>query len=144
MKTYRHFLSSWTVAGTLAALLVASGGSAQAAQEEVRVKTQRPASASVPAFTRSGAESRSITVSYADLDMRRAEGASTLYFRLRSAARTVCAPMASRGLAERRDWNRCYSDALDNAVSAAGSDQLSTLHLTRTGRNIAANVALRD
>lgn len=144
MKTYRQIVSSWAVAGAFTTLLIASGGSAQAAQEEVRVKTQRPADASAPAVAGRGAETRSVTVAFGDLDMRRAAGANTLYSRLRAAARTVCSPMASRDLMERRDWSHCYSEALDHAVSATGSDELSTLHLTRTGRNVAADVALRD
>lgn len=144
MNRYRKIRDSLALSGVLAALLIANGGPAQAAQEELRVQMQRPAQASAPAPVRHGAQSRSVTVGFADLDMRRAEGASTLYARLRTAAHTVCSPMVSRDLAERRDWRRCYSDALDQAVSAAGSGQLSTLHTARTGRKPSADVALRD
>ncbi len=144
MNTYLKIRDSLAVSGAVAALLIACAGPAQAAQEEVRVQMQRPSQASAPTLLRPGAESRSVTVAFADLDMRRAEGASTLYARLRTAARTVCSPTVSRDLAERRDWIRCYSDALDQAVSATGSGQLSTLHMARTGRSVAGDVALRD
>jgi UrcA family protein len=144
MKTKRHIGNALTLAGAFGALLVASVGSAQAAQEEVRVMTQRPANTTAPMVLRQGAESRSVTVSYADLDMRRAAGANTLYTRLRTAAHSVCSPKPHRGLEDRRDWNRCYSEALDEAVSATGSGELSALHLARTGRNVSTDIASRN
>lgn len=144
MKTHRRYGAAWALASTLTAALIASTGTAYAGQEEIQVKRQRSAEAPLRAPVRQGAESRSVTVNFADLDMHRAAGASTLYTRLRTAARSVCTPTPARDIASHRDWNRCYSQALDEAVSATGSDQLSTLHLARTGRSVTGDLALRN
>lgn len=144
MKTHRQYGRAWALAAALSAVFVTGAGTTQAAQEEVRVKTQRPADATAPMARRQGAETRSVTVRFDDLALQRPAGAKTLYARLRTAARNVCAPAAPRELAAHRDWNQCYSEALDQAVAATESSQVSALHLARTGRGLAADVALRN
>lgn len=79
---------------------------------------------------------RSTTVGYADLDLRRAEGANTLYRRIARAADRVCGP-DSRELRAQADRSRCLRDAIAKAVVDVGSPTLAELHAGRTGIAVA-------
>jgi UrcA family protein len=68
----------------------------------------------------------SVKVSYADLDLSTQAGATTLFNRIRSAARTVCG---------HDDWSysrwtfkRCFDQAVGNAVAKVNSPQLTALY----------------
>lgn len=79
-----------------------------------------------------------ITVSYADLDLTRAEGAQTLYRRLRAAARQVCdAGHDMRALAERARYRACVDKALEEAVRTIDRDVLTALHRRKAPRSAA-------
>jgi UrcA family protein len=71
-------------------------------------------------------EPQSIKVSYADLDLSTQAGATTLYNRIRSAARTVCgyddAPYGHFA------FKRCFKQAVGDAVAKVNSPQLTALH----------------
>ena len=71
--------------------------------------------------------SRSIKVSYSDLDLTTQAGAATLYSRIRGAARQVCG-YEGVTYAETSSWRRCFSDAVGNAVAKVNSPQLTALH----------------
>ena len=68
------------------------------------------------------------TVSYADLDLSRSEGAATLYGRLLGAAKQVCGN-PSRSLEQIGQWKACYSSALDEAVVKVDEPALTIVHL---------------
>ncbi|MBS0581388.1 MAG: UrcA family protein [Proteobacteria bacterium] len=66
-------------------------------------------------------ERRSAIVRYGDLDLSNAQGAGTLFHRLRSAAAAVCAQPAGRGdhLAVPQ-YQHCLDAAMGDAVQAVG------------------------
>lgn len=70
---------------------------------------------------------RSRVVAYGDLDLTVADGASTLYQRLKLAARGVC-KMADGGYGDPAGWLRCYHDALVDAVRDLGNDRVTALY----------------
>lgn len=78
---------------------------------------------------------RSLTVSFADLDLTNRQGTVTLYTRIRNAARTVCGPV-DIGLADdQAEWARCVDDAIANAVAKVGDANLTDYYLVRTNRS---------
>ncbi len=141
MKTQREAGMRWVLAGALAALASAGATNLHAAQDELQVTKPRATAAVASHSPRAGAESRSVTVTFGDLDLRSAAGVKTLYTRLKTASRTVCSPAASRDLAAHRDWAICYSSALDTAVAETRSDPVAMLHTERTGRVLTPEVA---
>jgi UrcA family protein len=145
MNTHSQRNRTQLLANALAVLMAAGIAQAQAGQDEVmRVSENRDATSSPVPQVRQGAESRSVTVRYGDLNLNRTAGAKTLYVRLTSAARSVCAPSQTRDLAAHRDWNSCFSEALDAAVAETGSHALASLHQERTGRAVFNQVASAD
>lgn len=62
---------------------------------------------------------RTVTVSYADLNVSHAQGRAVLDRRLHNAARTVCSS-TREGLAARADENRCVRAALATAKPVVG------------------------
>jgi UrcA family protein len=72
------------------------------------------------------------TVSYADLDLSRADGVERLYRRLEVAATIVCQAPDPR-LASIVRWTACKQRALERAVAAVSLPALSRLHTARTG-----------
>jgi UrcA family protein len=79
----------------------------------------------------SDAPKNSLRVEYGDLDLSRPQGALKLYQRIEFAARRVCESYASTELERRAQYLKCYSKAVDDAVRIVGSDQLTTIHLSR-------------
>ena len=71
-------------------------------------------------------------VSYADLDLSRSEGATTLYGRLRMAAKQVCGDRGRR-VEEIARWEACYQHAMDEAVASVDKPSLTALHIARQG-----------
>jgi len=99
-----HRPSFWSVALTSAACLLGAA----------------PASAD-------SSGTRSVTVSYRDLNLSTIEGATTLYHRLKVAARSVCEDSSS-GLAAYQTWQSCYRAAIADAVTKVNSPLLTTLY----------------
>jgi UrcA family protein len=81
---------------------------------------------SVQALAAEPAAERSVTVSYRDLNLSSVDGASTLYQRIRGAARLVCGE-SGRGIDEQRAWRACYEAAVTNAIAAVNSPVLNNL-----------------
>ena len=144
MSTYLRRTSGYLLAGLISTLLAGGVSDASASQDEVHVQKTRAAPTMITAGQKPGAESRSITVSYGDLDLAADAGNRALYRRLVSAARSVCGPTPGRDLAQHRDWSDCYTGALDAAVAETGSRPVAALHSERTGRQVAARIASRD
>lgn len=81
-----------------------------------------------------GVQTRTRAVSYADLNLERKAGLDTLYSRLESASREVCSPRESyRSWAMSKDWQACYSHAMDKAVADIGNLGLQDYHVARIG-----------
>ena len=78
----------------------------------------------------------SVTVSYADLDLASQAGAQVLYQRIKQAAQTVCAALASKQLERQALWHDCYEQAVANAVATIDRPLLTALHraAVRTAR----------
>jgi UrcA family protein len=69
---------------------------------------------------------RTVTVRYSDLNLESAAGATTLYIRIRSAARFVCGD-TGHGIDALRVWNACFHTSVSDAVSAVHSPLLSAV-----------------
>jgi UrcA family protein len=82
-----------------------------------------------------GTVSRSVAVTHADLNLANPAGVDALYLRLQAATRKVCAPRpASRNLNVQRDWKRCVTTTLDDAVARLENTALARVHFLETGR----------
>jgi UrcA family protein len=72
---------------------------------------------------------RSVTVSFADLDLSKAAGAQALYKRIKVAARRVCGSQGSyMYLASRSVWRKCYDTAVAEAVADVDRPSLTALY----------------
>jgi UrcA family protein len=143
MSIFHELHKRLLITGTLTVLAIGTAMPAGAAQDEVRVMKDRSAN-SLRSQPRQGAEARSVTVRYSDLDVAGTAGVNALYIRLKTAARNVCAPLAQHDLAAHRDWSRCYTDALDKAVADTGSRPVAAIHGERSGRAMSGQIASTD
>jgi UrcA family protein len=75
---------------------------------------------------------RSLAVRYHDQDLSTLGGAASLYGRIEAAARFVCGPQGRR-MDERADWQRCYRNAVDGAVTEVNSPLLTAVHRQQLG-----------
>ncbi len=69
----------------------------------------------------------SVVLKYRDADVRTDQGAASLYRRIANASRTVCPDIDSRSLNDKAAGWSCRRQALNNAVAAVNSPQVSTL-----------------
>jgi UrcA family protein len=74
-----------------------------------------------------GAAAPSVTVDYRDLNLSTLEGATTLYGRIRDAARSVCAE-PSRDLSKLHRWNECYRSAVAGGVATVNNPMLTGVY----------------
>jgi UrcA family protein len=74
-------------------------------------------------------------VAYGDLNLDSAQGAQVLYARLRTAARSVCAPLEGRDLGQQRHWHHCFDHAVDAAVAEVNKTTVSALHNQMVNRS---------
>jgi UrcA family protein len=70
---------------------------------------------------------RTMTVTYRDLNLSTVAGATTLYQRIKGAARSVCGDEGRR-FDEQRQWTICYRGAIAGAVATVHSPLLSAVH----------------
>jgi UrcA family protein len=70
-------------------------------------------------------------VNYADLDLNRSSEVATLYSRINSAAREVCAPQDGWSVSLLRQRFDCRQDAIARAVADVNSAVLTSYYLTR-------------
>jgi UrcA family protein len=73
-------------------------------------------------------------VAYEDLNLDSVSGASTLYARLKNAARAVCSPLESGDILHRAAWQSCYNHAIDTAVANVNKAQVTALRVRGAGR----------
>ena len=71
---------------------------------------------------------RSITVKFGDLNVSNAEGAAALYARIRSAAKSVCAPEQSPSDPFSTDFRACVHKAIADAVTKVNRMELYTVY----------------
>jgi UrcA family protein len=78
---------------------------------------------------------RSVTVSFADLDLSKAAGAQALYKRIKFAARRVCGSQGGYTyLASQSAWRKCYDTAVANAVADVDRPSLTALYKQESNR----------
>ena len=69
-------------------------------------------------------------VGFGDLDLNKDEGIQELYRRIRGAARTVCnkavPDFVPFSIPDR--WQKCYREAVGNAVAQLNNSRLTALH----------------
>ena len=70
---------------------------------------------------RTGTETRSVTVSLADLDLASNQDARRADSRINRAAKEVCGWMSGSIQQPTREYRACYGDALDGARADLGS-----------------------
>jgi UrcA family protein len=76
-------------------------------------------------------ELRSITVSYADLDLSKQTGVAVLYRRIEAAANRVCGPKPALDIKQIYAQVDCVQSAVANAVGEVNVRQLAALHERR-------------
>jgi UrcA family protein len=67
-------------------------------------------------------------VSYADLNLNRKAGAETLLFRIKSAAREVCAPLLDPAMTAALSYKHCVTRAIDRAVADVNAPVLAQVY----------------
>ena len=72
--------------------------------------------------------SNSVHLKYTKEQLAQPEVAETLYRRIESAARQVCHKPDIRELGLYSAYERCYRQAVDNAVASVGETSLTALH----------------
>jgi UrcA family protein len=136
----RHYLIT-AAGGAITALALSMPGlsaaqqSDQTSMEETKVTSRQSGIEMNHLHGRTtGVQTRTKAVSYADLNLDHKAGLDTLYSRLESASREVCSPHDSyRNWAMSRDWQACYSHAMDKAVADVGNLGLQDYHLAKIG-----------
>lgn len=78
--------------------------------------------------TRSGTDTRSVKVSYSELDITKPAGAQALYKRIRKAAFAVCGAYDSPMPWYYTARSQCFKTAVDDAVGKVNSPLLTSLH----------------
>lgn len=73
-------------------------------------------------------------VHYGDLNLERTQGAATLFGRIQSAARHVCANEGSRELRVTSASKTCIKEAIARAVADVNQPQLTQYYLVKTGQ----------
>lgn len=68
---------------------------------------------------------KSLTVSFADLDLSKPEGAATLLDRMRNAAKGVCSSLDGASIREQQRHAACIEFALSNAVTRVDQPTLT-------------------
>ncbi len=86
-------------------------------------------------------EAPQITVKYGDLDLSRAEGATVLFQRIRSAAAKTCDQFNSREVGVRAKFTSCMDHAIADAVLHVDRPALLQVYNEKTGRSLAPRLA---
>jgi UrcA family protein len=78
-------------------------------------------------------DSLQTTVNYSDLNVSSAQGAGTLYSRIRAAAEKVCRPLDRDDLASKQLFHTCVSTAISGAVGKVDQPALFSVYNAKTG-----------
>jgi len=77
-------------------------------------------------------EPRNVVVRYSDLNLSQPQDASTLYNRIKRAAREACEDDEAPSLARLQRFHSCVDQAVTNAVAAISSERLTEIHEAQT------------
>jgi UrcA family protein len=83
------------------------------------------------AHARDAHDPAAVTVRYTDLNLATDAGNATLYARLESAARKVCAPSDIRDLGQMAAASTCQHQAIARAVQNVNSPKLAAVYAAR-------------
>ena len=75
---------------------------------------------------------RSVTVSWADLNLAAPQGTRELYKRISAAAHVVCTAIEVDRVYESAFRKRCLEEAIDRAVAEVSDSRLTALHQAAT------------
>jgi UrcA family protein len=82
-----------------------------------------------PVRAASGGDERpSITLYFSARDLHTSQGVAGLYRRIRGAAATVCSPFDSPGVAEKQRRDKCFNQAVAQAVQSIHNGNLTAYH----------------
>jgi UrcA family protein len=95
---------------------------------------------SVPASADTG-DIPSVTVKFADLDISRPAGATTLYGRIQEAANLVCSAYDRSNFAAQANFKACVGDAIGRAVAKVESPALNMVYRIKTGASVPTRLA---
>jgi UrcA family protein len=76
------------------------------------------------------------TLKYSDLSVSTAQGATTLYNRIRIAAEEVCSPLDHGDLSSKMHVTACTHKAIAEAVSQVNQPALSAVYNARNGGSL--------
>jgi UrcA family protein len=76
------------------------------------------------------------TVKYSDLTVSSAQGAATLYNRIRIASEEVCSPLDHGDLSSTKHVKSCVHKAIADAVSQVNQPALSAVYNARNGESL--------
>ena len=111
------------------ALAGLAAAAAWQAAPAARAQSPSVSEVTVRGVTHAGREVRQQNVSYADLNLRTADGGRTLLGRIQGAAKKVCSPQpAPPDLTEQADYKTCLHDAQAGAVAELGNPTVSALY----------------
>lgn len=79
-------------------------------------------------------ELRKVEVSYADLDLAKADHVNALYWRIQHAAQGVCVSYESPGSRALLLERKCMAKAVDDAVQSVGNANLTALYQAKAGK----------
>lgn len=88
-----------------------------------------------------GAETREITVHYADLNVSTSLGAAALYARIRGAAEALCSPLDHGDLASKMHRIACANQSIAQAVSKVNQGTLFAVYNAKNARALPTIVA---
>ena len=86
----------------------------------------------------------SVTVKFADLDISRPAGATTLYSRIQRAANLLCSAYDRGGFAMQEKFKVCESEAVGRAVAKVESPALTAVYRAKTGAVIPTRLATSE
>lgn len=81
-------------------------------------------------------DGNSLTVRYADLNLDREAGVASLYRRLTSAAKQVCAEHAGKTLVEKQAHAACIDQAITTAVARIGRPVVTDYVARQLGKEL--------
>jgi UrcA family protein len=88
-------------------------------------------------------EAPQVHVSYADLNLNTAAGATVLYQRIREAASTVCALPVERDLGHVSQTKACTAQVMAEAVATLDNPTVTRVYEQKTGTTAAIKLATR-
>ena len=90
-----------------------------------------------------GTDSPQQTIQYTDLSVSSAQGAATLYNRIRMASEEVCSPLSHGDLPSKMNAEACMHKAIADAVSQVNQPALTAVYNDRNGGSLPMIAAVK-